>query len=162
MSKPIKITLITIGILVVLQVGTFLIFSFSQIPSIALRLTPEQTHFSEDTTFSWVWLQADLCRGLTEEQNTRLRSLLADRYPSVYDAVSEIPEKSIDRDSDGNWIGYDDGFSFSYSVVSRGLFWVRIGHCDRVGNLGASSGEHVYVWILYRWFRLYDDGMALS
>lgn len=162
MTKRKKIVLICLGAFIVWQVGTYLLFASSSIPHIAPHLTPEHTHFAEGTTFSWIWLQADRAKNLTMKQIADLRSILKNHYDHVYGAEAEIPESRIHRNPNGDWTGYGDGFSFSFSVVSDGPFWVRVSHSDSVGNESASFGEHVYIWVLGVWVKLYDGPMAVT
>jgi len=162
MTNRKQVILLCLSAIVVLQVGTYLLFASFTIPDIALRLTPEHTHFVKGTTFSWVWLQADRCENLTDRQKVRLRSLVRYRYHTVYDTESDIPKNLIFHDPEGKWAGYDDGFSYRFSVLFRGPFWVKVSHGDHEGNLAASFGEHVYVWVLCMWVKLYDGPMAVS
>lgn len=160
MSKWIKIVLTVIGAVVIIQVGTYLLFATRSIPSIALRLTPEYTHFAKGTTFSWVWLKP--CESLTETHKTRLHYLLDKRYDTIYQDQSDIPESRIIRDADGKWVAYDDGFTFDFNVLSRGPFLVRVTHADLEANLAASWAEHTYIWILFGWVKVHQGPMLVS
>ena len=161
-TKQKRILLIALGVLIVWQVGTYLLFASSSITRIAPHLTPEHTHFVRGTTFSWVWLKTDQCQNLTATQLTDLRSLFTRRYDRVYGDEADIPERRISRDPSGNWLKYEDGFAFNFGVVSRGPFWVRVSHADKVGNMAASLGEHVYVWVLGFWVWVYDGPQYVS
>ncbi len=80
MSKCKKTILSVLAGLVVVQVGTYLLFAHSAVSAIALDLTPEHTHFRPGTTFSWVYLRVDDCENLSDRQKAVLRSRLAGRY----------------------------------------------------------------------------------
>jgi hypothetical protein len=162
MSKRKKVVLALLGALAVLQTGTHLLFAHSAVPAIAPRLTPEHTHFAEGTTFSWVYLRVADCENLSERQKAGLLSRLGRRYDKVYEAEADISEHLIHRDAKGEWTGYEGGFSYRFSVVSSGPFWVKVKHGDLVGDVAASSGEHVYVWVLGVWVKLYDGPMAVA
>lgn len=158
-----KIGLACVGILVLLfQLGSYLLFSSAGIPSIALRLTPDRTHFENGASFSWVLLRIDHCENLNEKQKASLLSLFRDRYSILYESEASLPENAQVRDSAGRWLGFNDGFSFEFSIVSRGPFWVRVSHTDTEGNEGGSFGEHVYVWVLGIWLKVCDGPQAVA
>jgi hypothetical protein len=102
------------------------------------------------------------CQKLTDRQKDDLLALLRDRYSTVYVSESDLPDNAQVRDSAGRWMGFNGGFSFEFSIVSQGPFWVRVSRSDLEGNLAASFGEHVYVWILGTWVRLHDGPQAVS
>ena len=162
-SRRLKIVLLLLGSLIVLQVATYLLFAHSKIPAIALHWTPEYkyTHLRRETTFSWVCLQVDQCKNLSERQKAKLLSLLNDKYDTVYEDMSDIPQNLIYRDSEGKWTGYDDGFVYAFDLDSHGPFWIRVSRGDNVANMGGSGGDHVYVWILGIWVKLYDGSMMV-
>ncbi len=162
LRKSVIIALICVAFLVILQLLSYLGFSSVRIPSIALHLTPERTHFDKGASFSWVWLKTADCQNLTDDQKGILTRLLRRRYRHVYLSENELPKDAQILDPAGRWIGYKDGFSFAFSVVSHGPFWVRVAHLDHEGNLAASSAEHVYVWILGIWLKVHDGPMTVA
>jgi hypothetical protein len=154
LSKRKKIFLIGAGVIIALQMGTYLAFAQGRVPAIALRWTPEHVHFAPGKTFSWALLEMDRCEGLTERQKDSLIRLFRDRYNQVYLSDAEIAENLLRRDSTGELLGYSDGFSFEFDIVSQRPFWLRVRSSDWEANLAASAGERVYIWILGGWVRL--------
>ena len=127
----------------------------------ALNWTPER-HFVPGTVFTWVWLERDLCRNLSESEVARLRASLERRYRTVYEGREAVPDSLLYLYENGSVAGLKHGFALGLSVVSRRLFMVKVRHHDFEGNLAASSGDHVYVWILGRWWKLRDENMAIA
>jgi len=148
--------------LLALQVLSYFLLAPTGISAIALRLTPEHTHFVEGTSFSWALLNLDGCENLTDGQKRALLSGFQRRYQNVYTNDSQLPENAQHRDASGRRIGFKEGFSFSLSIVSRGPFWVRVRHQDWEGNQAASGGETVFVWILGVWVKASSGRMAVA
>lgn len=152
-----KTIIACIGALVAIQLATYFVLASARIPIMALQLTPDRTHF-KGKAFSWVLLDVSRCENLTDSQKSDLLSLFGSRYGRVYFNESELPRGAQDLDSAGRWVGYNDGFSFNFSIISRGPFWVYFSHRDRVGNVAGSFGKHFCIWLFGGWLGCVSRG----
>lgn len=156
-SKKKLIILISTCILII-QTLTYLLSSPQSISSIALKLTPEHTHFSDDRAFKWICLRSSG----SDTFDKQLIKQFKEKYSVVYEDVDQIPPKLSTKDSEGRWLGFKDGFIFSFNIKSEGLFWMKVTHGDLVGSLAGSSSEHLYIWILGKWVKVYTRRMFMS
>lgn len=162
LSKRMKMILGCLGVIMAFQLASYFALSSTCIPSLALNLTPEHTHFAKDPSFSWVLLELDYCKNLTASQKDKLLLLLRERYGTVYLSKDDVPVTEVDRNPEGWVVGYNRGFSYNFSVVSSGPFWVRVSHGDYEANLAASYGEDVYVWFLGVWVKVYHEPLTVA
>ncbi len=161
-GRRVRTALRCIVVLVVWQFGSFLFWAPRAVPQIALSLTPEYTHFERGSTFSWVLLDPSSSPGLDDTQFRRLASLMRHKYADVYLSKADVPEEKIHRDADGRRDGYKGGFSFSFNQEGFGLFWVKVRYSVYIGNVGASGGNHTYIWILGFWVTVRGGPTVMS
>ena len=76
--------------------------------------------------------------------------------------VNDLPETAFHRGPNGEVLGFNRGFSYGFSIASKGLFWVWVSHGDYEGNLAAFSGEHLYIWLFGTWIKVHDGRMLIS
>lgn len=157
LSKRKKIILTLFLFLLLVQTATYLLFGSFNVAKAALQWTPEHIHFTEGTVFSWVCLELDKCENLTEQQKMELLEAFQENYKTVYKSESEIPKSLVHKDFNGNWSGYENGFSCNYSIVSHGPFWVKFRHEDLEGGLAGSWGNVYYVWLFGVWVPLLSE-----
>jgi hypothetical protein len=91
-----------------------------------------------------------------------LLAKFAERYNATYGSEADLPADAEVRDAAGRWLGFNDGFVFRFGIVSRGLFSVRVSHSDLEASAAASFGDHVYVWILGMWLKVYDSPLVVA
>jgi hypothetical protein len=156
-----KVVIVSVLVLLAIQVVTYLTLSSSRIPSLALDSTPEKTHFAPGASFSWVLLRLEKCKGLSEAQKERLLSVFRTHYSAVYTDDAEVPADLVQL-GPRDHVNYYGGFSYDFSVVSRGPFWVRVYHRDHEGSRAASTGKHVYIWVIGSWIKVYDGPMEVA
>ena len=112
-----------------------------------LENTPENIHYAKGTTFSWVLVKSEEMYANPQPLQNNVVQLLKRKYTVYFDEES-LPAGAVFRDSDGHWIGYNDGFSFRWRVNSCGQNKVKVEYFDLEGNLGAA-----FHWKIYRWDR---------
>lgn len=105
--------------------------------------TPEHTHYAPGSTFSWCLyerIEDDQLPSVTEA----IISKLGERY-TVYLTHEEIPK---DRQIfyEGQFVGYDDGFSYQVRLELLSPTRVKVYYKDFENGLAASRHYKVYTW----------------
>ncbi|MCK6472995.1 MAG: hypothetical protein L6R28_14730 [Planctomycetes bacterium] len=96
---------------------------------------------------------------LSEEE---LAKLIA--YRGTLDASREESIARLDRTiaSKRRLVGFTDGIEVAWSLDASGLFWMRCSSSHYVGSTGAEHGTDVFVWLLWRWVRVYSFGHSMA
>ena len=154
--------MIAVTVFVLIQLITYFAFASRRIPALALRYTPEHTHFAPGARFSWMLLNLEASTGLTGAQRAKMLSLFKEQYGRVYTDRACVPQSLLFTNSSMQFAGYKDGFSFSFRVLASGPLWVRVSHSDYEAPLAASSGQHILVWIMGFWVPVYNGPIEVS
>lgn len=127
-----------------------------------VRHTPEHLHWVKGWRFSWVIFNMPDTDPFREVRE-RVRIRLAARY-QVFSSESEVPPAMVVRDDTEPVPGprYIDGFKFSYeiSVLDNGDIEIR--YSDYEAPMAASAQRVRYRWILWRWFVVWKEPLAVS
>ncbi len=125
-----------------------------------LKNTPEHTHFSEGTVFSWVVLAPEVQTNPQALQDEVMR-LLKEKY-KVYLDKNRLPDDVLVKDENGQLIGYRHGFSFSYFMTPESKGHVKIHYSDYEGRLAASAHWKRYGWTGRNWETVEKSLMVVS
>lgn len=129
-----------------------------------LKQTPEYVHFVEGTTFSWVLLQLEP-GAVPPDLASEVKDLLAEKYQLLTTRDELTQDHLIERqlaDGSSEFLGYRDGFLFSFTVniIESGL--VEIEYSDYESPLAASWHTVLYRWVNGRWVGSPKGPMVVS
>jgi hypothetical protein len=115
--------------------------------------TPENTHFSKETTFKWVYLVFD--SSIPENLKDQVIKRFSKDY-IVYLSYKDIPIENIRKTGDYT-IGYEEGFSFSLKMTNKNENTIEVFFEDVEGNRAASGFSIVYSWNGETWTKIGGD-----
>lgn len=137
------------------------VLTVAQVQALAGRVlenTPEHLHWAPGTTFSWVLFDPDYVVA-PEAVRAEVIRQLQQEY-TVFQSDDEIPA-ALKRFSDGQLLGYVDGFSLSLELrFEQGR--VIASYHDWEGVLAGSWHTVTYRWIGRKWAVVEKGPMAVS
>jgi hypothetical protein len=95
---------------------------------------------------------------ITEEDRQDYESFkkYADKYPEGLEQRRRMVE------SGRRMLGFKKGMKLGWTLESSGPFWMRCKSSHWVGVLGAEGREDIHIWVLGRWFRIYNAYVVMS
>ncbi len=195
MSKKKRILLVTavfVGILLLVQVATYVCFAERSMPASAIRCNPDYADRNLDLNF--VCVRSETWAELTAAQKSSLEAALKRRAPLLYHSMDEVPVvrlhvrrttakdladyasykkrgdvsprtlAMVKRKIDRGYevLALKKGAKVGWELTDRGLFWTRCSSSAWSAQEGACWREDVYVWVLGFWVRVWNTSMAMS
>jgi len=81
---------------------------------------------------------------------------------TVYSADREVPAGQIDRDRQGQPVGYREGFWFAVRVRRVTARHIQVDYSSWTGDMAAMSERFDYVWFLGRWLKIRGSVRSIS
>jgi hypothetical protein len=142
-----RTTVAVVGLVLLVQVGTYLLFAHDLMPAVMVKFLPRYTEPSRGE-IDFVCVYQPTWASLTPAQQRALDRALARHVGTIYHSEPEIPYSRILQEGLG---GLKRGCVVMWDLHEVGPFWFSATCWEATGNLAGSSTRAVFVWVLGFW-----------